>query len=248
MDKKKGIFFGAIIIDIILIYLAYLVFYEKPFDESISVILTWIVIIGLTFMMIITIGLAIFIPRKKHIKFRRRRPTKETSPEEVVEDEIPNFKVVEDEEIPKSDSVEEKIVEKHDLEYVTSDSGIVNIRRVAKEDLDEIKEHVNDEKNDFKDEMQKVIDVRTREVEKRVDNLLAIEQTSKIEDSVVQNETTKPSVEQKARRKLLTSEEKIYNYLKEHPDAASSEVRKAVGCKLSSAKRYRSLWLKNEGA
>jgi hypothetical protein len=246
MDKKKGIFFGAIIIDIILIYLAYLVFYEKPFDESISVILTWIVIIGLTFMMIITIGLAIFIPRKKHIKFRRRRPTKETSPEEVVEDEIPNFKVVEDEEIPKSDSVEEKIVEKHDLEYVTSDSGTVNIRRVAKEDLDEIKEHVNDEKNDFKDEMQKVIDARTQEVERRVDNLLAIEQTSKMEDSVVQNESTKP-LKQKIRGKLITNEDKIYNYLKEHPDATTSEVRKAVGCKLSSAKRYRSLWLKHEG-
>ena len=242
MDKKKGIFFGAIIIDIILIYLAYLVFYEKLFDESISVILTWIVIIGITFMVIITIGLAIAIPRKRTIKCRRKLPKKEIPPEKLAE-----FTPIEDEETPEDNSVKEE--KAHDLEYLPSDSGIVKIRRVAKEDLDEIKEHVNDEKIDFKDEMQKVIDARTREVEGRVDELISNRQTSKMEKNeklVSQNETIKP-LKQKIRGELITNEEKIYNYMKEHPDAAPSEVRKAVGCKPSSAKRYRSLWLKNEG-
>jgi hypothetical protein len=56
---------------------------------------------------------------------------------------------------------------------------------------------------------------------------------------------TKPK--QKVRRKTTTSKEKICYYMRKHPDATTSEVRKAVGCKLSSAKKYRSLWLKNEG-
>lgn len=43
-----------------------------------------------------------------------------------------------------------------------------------------------------------------------------------------------------------TLKEKIYNYLDEHPGAATSETRKAVGCKLSTAKKYRGQWLISE--
>lgn len=240
MDKKKGIFLVAVIIDIALAYLAHLVFYEKLFDDDISILLTWIIITGATFMTIITIGLAIAIPRKKRIKIRKRRSKKEVPPEEIAEFTPILEKTLDD------DSEKEK-VEEYDLERVTSKSGIVKIRRVTKEDLDEIEEHVHEDNGNFRSEIQKVIDERTRE---KVDTLVANKQSSKMEKSeklVSQNEIAKSTVEQKARKKAITNEDKTYNYLEDHPDATTSEVRKAVGCKQSSAKRYRSLWLKNEG-
>jgi len=251
MDKKKSIFFGAILIDIALIFLAYLVFYEKLFDEDISILLTWIVVIGITFMMIVTIGLAITIPRKKHIRIRRKRkrPKKEKEEQPPLK-EVESKEGEETEELPEFKAIEEvpvKTVEKQGLEHTTTKSGITTIRRVTQEDLDEIEERVDESKSDFKDEIQHVIDMRAKEVEETVDDIIH-SKIKKSEKLVSQNEikTTEPV---KIRRKAITNEEKAYIYLRDHPQATASDVRKAVGvgCKLSSAKRYRSLWLKNEG-
>jgi hypothetical protein len=239
MNKKKGVFFGAIAIDIFLICLGYAVFYAKVFDETTSIILTWIVVIGCTFMMIITIGLAVVIPRKRKIKLRIKKKIKqeehpefkvveEEQPEEQPE-ELPEFKVVEDEKTNVK------------LERTTSEAGIVTIRRVVtKEDIAEIEDHIDEEKIGFKEEMQQVIDKRTKEVEDVVDDLI----NSKIEKKEKHIEQIHSKVEKKETPERRPVQDKIYKYMDDHPEATASEVRKAVKCKISTAKKYRSQWSK----
>ncbi len=236
MDKKKRVFFGAILIDILLACLGYAVFYGKIFDDAATVAIAWIVIVGGTFMMIITIGLAVVIPKGK-IKIRRKKKKKNKEEEltefkEFAEDkqqqpeEIPEFKVVEDEK------------ENIELEHTTSKSGIVKIRRVVtKEDIDEIEEHVDHDKINFKDEMQKVIDNRTKKVEDVVDELIH----SKMEKKGKNIEEIRSKMEKKKRRPV---QDKIYKYMEKHPTARPSDVRKAAKCKLSTARKFRNQWLK----
>ena len=239
MNKKKGVFFGAILIDIFLMCLGYVVFYGRAFDEATSIILTWIVIIGGTFMMITTIGLAVVIPRKRRIKFRKKKNKQEELSEfKIVEDEqpeLPEFKTVEDE----NTTVE--------LERTTSKSGITTIRRVVtKGELDEIKEHVTDGKSNFKDEIKEVIDERAKKVEEVVDDLISkTEKDEKhIEEIRPKMRKDEKQTSQNEKQTRMSVQDKIYKYMKEHPTARPGDVRKAVKCKLSTAKKYRSKWLK----
>lgn len=233
MNKKKGVFFGAVIIDIVLIFLAYITFWELYFDGDTFILATWIIVIGSTFMAIITIGLAIVIPRKRRIRFRRK-------PKEKEPEELPQFKTVdEQEELPIKSNVK--------IEEVISNSGIKTIRRVKQEDIDEIKDHVDEEKLDFKDEMQKVIDERTKKVEEVVDGLISKTEKDEKHIEEIRSKMEKDEKQTSQNGKKQTPvQDKIYKYMEKHPTARPGDVRKAVKCKYQTAKKYRSQWLKNE--